>query len=137
MSSAQPEAIALAYHRAFERKDRAEVRRLLADEGAFIGPLRSFTRADAFMEAADLFMRLTRKFETKKVLVDGGDVCIFWDYTTIVPSIPVTPIAEWFKIEDGRIKSIQLHFNAAPFVAAMERGEVAAALQSHQDDTGK
>ncbi len=132
MSSATAQALALAYLNAFEKKDKAEVRRLLADEGAFIGPLRSFAGADAFMEAADLFMQLTRKFEIKKVIADGDDVCVFWDYTTIVPSIPVTPVAEWFQIESGKIKYIQLHFNAAPFLAAMERGEVAKALQSRK-----
>jgi len=132
MSAAQPEAVALAYHKAFERNDRAEVRRLLADDGDFIGPLRSFTRADAFMAAADMFMQLTERFDTKRVFVHGDEVCILWDYTTIVPSIPVTPIAEWFKIESGKIKYLQLHFNAAPFVAAMERGEVAKALESRK-----
>jgi len=126
-------AIALAYLAAFERGDRTEVRKLLADQGAFIGPLQSFTVAERFMEAADIFMRLTRKFEIKKVLVDGDDICVFWDYTTIVPSIPVIPIAEWFRIESGKIKFLQLHFNPAPLVAAMERGEVAAALQSRKE----
>jgi len=130
MSTMQPQAIALAYQQAFERKDRAAVRKLLADDGDFIGPLTSFKQADKFLEAADLFMKLTKKFAVKKVLADGEDVCIFWDYTTIVPSIPVTPVAEWFKIEAGKIKYLQLHFNAAPFVAAMERGEVAKALES-------
>jgi hypothetical protein len=132
MSSATAQAVALAYLDAFERKDKAEVRRLLADEGAFIGPLNSFTRADAFMEAADLFMQLTKKFEIKKAIADGDDVCVFWDYTTIVPSIPVIPIAEWFKIESGKIKFLQIHFHAAPLMAAMERGEVAKALQSRK-----
>jgi len=133
MSSLSPQAVALAYLKAFERKDRAEVRRLLADEGAFIGPLNSFTRADAFMEGADVFMQLTKKFDVKKVIADGEDVCVFWDYTTVVPSIPVTPIAEWFKIEAGKVKYAQLHFNAAPFLAAMERGDVAKALQSRRE----
>jgi hypothetical protein len=132
MGSTQSEAIALAYLRAFERNDKAEVRKLLADEGAFIGPLQSFTQADPFMAEADIFMQLTKKFEIKKVIADGDDVCVFWDYTTIVPSIPVIPIAEWFKIEAGKIRYIQLHFNPAPIVAAKERGDIAKALQSRK-----
>jgi hypothetical protein len=132
MDPTKPQAVALAYLQAFEKKDRAAVRRLLADDGSFIGPLRSFTNADAFMEAADMFMQLTKKFDIKKVITDGGDVCVFWDYTTIVPSIPVTPVAEWYKIESGKIRYLQLHFNAAPFLAAMERGEVAKALEARK-----
>jgi len=132
MGSTQSQAVALAYLEAFEKGDKIAVRKLLADDGAFIGPLRSFTNADAFMEAADLFMQLTKKFDIKKVIADGDDVCVFWDYTTIVPSIPVTPVAEWYKIEAGKIKYLQLHFNAAPFLAAMERGEVAKALEARK-----
>jgi hypothetical protein len=128
MSTDRPETIALAYLKAFERKDRAAVRALLADQGAFIGPLNSFTAAEPFMDAADVFMQLARKFEIKKVLADGEDVCVFWDYATIVPSLPVIPIAEWFKVVDGRIKFLHLHFHAAPVVAAMERGDIAKAL---------
>jgi hypothetical protein len=130
MNSAQSQALALAYLKASERNDDVEARKMLVDDGDFIGPLKSFTQADAFIKEAKLFMRLTKKIDIKKVLADGDEVCVFLDYTTHVPSIPVTPIAEWFKIESGKIKFIQLHFNAAPFVAAMERGEVAKALQS-------
>jgi len=132
MSAPTPQAVALAYLAAFERKDRAEVRKLLADEGAFIGPLKSFRQVDPFMQEADLFMQLTRRFTIKKTIADGDDVCVLWDYETIVPSIPVIPIAEWFKVEAGKIKYIQLHFNPAPIVAAMERGDVAKALQSQK-----
>jgi hypothetical protein len=130
MNSAQSQALALAYLKASERNDDVEARKMLADDGDFIGPLKSFTLADAFIKEAKLFMRLTKKIDIKKVIADGDDVCVFWDYTTHVPSIPVTPIAEWFKIESGKIKFIQRHFNAIPFVAAMERGDVAKALQS-------
>jgi len=130
VSAANASAVAVAYLRAVERKDKAEVRMLLADDGDFIGPLQSFTQADEFMKAADIFMQLTKSYEIKKVLADGDDVCVFWNYTTIVPSVPVIQIAEWFKIERGKIKYLHLHFNPAPFVAAMERGDVARVLQS-------
>jgi len=80
------------------------------------------------MSAADVFMQLTKKVDIKKVLVDGDDVCIFWDYTTIVPSIPIIPIAAWLTIGADKIKYFHLHFNPAAFVAAAERGEVAKAL---------
>ncbi len=129
MSAVKPEAIAVSYLMAVERKDRAAARELLSDDGAFVGPLQSFTEADAFMKAADVFMHLTKKYEIKKVLSDGNDVCVFWDYTTIVPSIPIIPIAQWFKIENGRIRYLHLHFNPTSIVAAMESGEIAKVLR--------
>jgi hypothetical protein len=101
---------------------------MLADNGDFIGPLSSFTDADAFMQAADIFTQLVKKVEIKQVLGDGDDVCVLWDYTTIVPTIPTIPIAAWLKLDAGKIKYFHLHFNPAAFVAAVERGDVARSL---------
>jgi len=123
-----PQARAVSYFEALQTKDRAAIRAMLVDDGTFIGPLQSFTDADAFMNEADVFMRLTKKVNIKKVLADGADVCIFWDYVTIVPSIPVIPVAAWLTIEAGKIKYFHLHFNPAAIVAAKERGEIAKAL---------
>lgn len=130
MSSTQPQAIALAYLTASANNDDVGARKLLADDGAFIGPLRSFTAADAFIKEAKLFMQLTKKIEIKKVIAEGNEVCVFWDYTTHVASIPAIPIAEWFKFESGKIKFMHLHFNPMAFVAAMERGDVAWAIEA-------
>ena len=127
----QPQVCALTYFTALENKDRAAIRNLLAGNGRFIGPLSSFTNADEFMKAADIFTQLVKKVDIKRVIADGGDVCVFWDYTTIVPTIPVIPIAAWFKIQEGKIKYVHLYFNPAAFVAALQRGEVAQALQAH------
>ena len=124
------QSCAVAYFTALGNKDRAAIRKLLVDDGDFIGPLSSFTDADTFMKAADIFTQLVKKVDVKKVLVDGADVCVFWDYTTIVTSIPVIPVAAWIKIEREKIRYFHLHFNPAAFVAAMERGDVAKALET-------
>ena len=129
MSSANSELV-LAYTVAFERKDRAAVRRMLADKGTFKGPLQTFHDADTFLDEAELFMRLAKKFEIKKVVADGDDVAVFLDYVTIVPSLPPTEIAEWFKVGGGKIQSIHLHFDPRALIAAKERGDFARALQS-------
>jgi hypothetical protein len=71
---------------------------------------------------------LCKRADIKRVLADGDDVCIFWDYTTIIPSVPVIPVAAWLTIEAGKIKYFHLHFNPAAIVAAKERGEIAKAL---------
>jgi uncharacterized protein YndB with AHSA1/START domain len=123
-----PPARAVSYFEALQRKDRAAIRAMLVDDGSFVGPLQSFTDADAFMNEAEVFMQLTKKVDIKKVLADGDDVCIFWDYTTIVPSIPAIPVAAWLTIEADKIKCFHLHFNPAAIVAAKERGEIAKAL---------
>src|SRR5262249_13568809 len=123
-----PQVRAVSYFEALQRKDRAAIRAMLMDDGSFIGPLQSFADADAFMDAADVFMQLTKRVDIKKVFADGDDVCIVWDYTTIVPSIPVIPVAAWLTIEADKIRYFHLHFDPAAIVAAKQRGEIAKAL---------
>jgi hypothetical protein len=128
MTTENSKTIVLAYHDAFYKNDKAVVRQLLADNGNFIGPLNSFTNADAFLESAAIFMKLSKSTEIKKIFMDGEDVCILYDSTTIVPSIPTFPVASWFKIESGKIKFFQVHFDPSPFVKAKENGDIAKAL---------
>jgi len=130
MGSEEAKAVVMAYHEAFHRGERQAVRELLADQGAFMGPLNSFSSADAFLDGAEVFMKLSKKADIKKIIAEGNEVCVFYDYTTLVPSIPVLPLASWFKIDSGKIYFFHTHFNPMPFIAAKERGDVAKALQA-------
>ncbi len=130
MTTNNSKTLVLTYHDAFYRNDRAAVRKLLADNGTFIGPLNSFSNADHFLDAAAVFMQLSEKTEIKKVFVDGDEVCVLYDSKTIVPSIPILPIASWFKIESEKIKFFHVHFDPTPFVKAKENGDIAKALQA-------
>ncbi|HWY97641.1 MAG TPA: nuclear transport factor 2 family protein [Bacteroidia bacterium] len=130
MTTNDPKNIVLSYHDAFYKNDRTAVRKLLADNGTFTGPLNSFTDADKFLDSAAIFMQLAKQTEIKKVFVDGNDVCVIYDSTTIIPSIPVLPIASWFKIESGKINFFHVHFDPGPFVKAKESGDIAKAMQS-------
>jgi hypothetical protein len=130
MATTNSKTIVLAYHDAFYKNDRATVRKLLADDGTFIGPLNSFTNPETFLDAAAIFMQLSAKTQIKKVFVDGDEACVLYDSTTIVPSIPVFPVASWFKMESGKIKFFHVHFDPTPFVKAKENGDISKALQS-------
>jgi len=58
---ATPQVRAISYFEALQGKDGEAIRQMLADDGDFIGPLQSFNGADAFMKAADVFMKLVKK----------------------------------------------------------------------------
>ncbi|SRR6266852_881296 len=122
-------AVALDYMKAFEAKDREKASSYLHSEGLYKGRLQSFQKADAFVKEMSNFMYIARTVRVKKVLADDTDVCVLWDYETIIPSIPITPIAQWFKIENGKIRELHVHFNPVPFIAAMEKGEIQEALR--------
>ena len=117
------EAIVRQYHEAFHRGDRAAVRALLADRGDFIGPLSSFTDPEIFLDAASVFWRIHRSTQIKAVITGAGgagnDVCVVYDYTTTVPSIPTLPLAAWFKVEGEKIRFFHIHFDPTAVVRAL------------------
>jgi len=125
--------IILAYHRAFYSNKRGAVRKLLADKGSFNGPLNSFTNPDLFLDSAAIFMKLTLKTVVKKIFVDDNQACILYDSAYSVPSIPVLPIASWFKVESGKINFFRVHFDPSKFLIAEENGDIAKALAAHEN----
>jgi hypothetical protein len=110
-SMATPKETVLAYHDAFYRSDLATVRALLADEGAFIGPLSRFTDPDVFLKHAAVFPKMTKKTEIKQVIAEGDDVCVLYDATMHDPAIPTHPLAAWFKVRGGKIGLFHIHFD--------------------------
>jgi hypothetical protein len=130
MSTQAAKSLALAYHDAFYRKDRAAVRALLADDGRFIGPLSAFDDPDKFLDAASVFMQIATTPNVKSVVAEGHDVCIVYDYVSTLPSIPAVPSVAWFMTVGDKIKLFHVHFDPAPFVQAMASGEIAKALAS-------
>ena len=128
--TADARSVALAYQAAFAGKDLPKAISHLHGIGLFRGPLNSFDAAEAFAKEMSVFMDILKDVRIKKVLANDTDVCILWDYETIVPSIPVTEIAQWFQIEDGKIREMRVIFNPVPFIAAKEQGHLAAALKS-------
>lgn len=126
----EPKDVALRYLKAFETKDLDKARSHLHGDGHFSGPTSSFQSADTFVPEMSKFMHIAKSVQIVKAISEGPDVCVLWDYGTTVPSIPVTRISNWFRVEDGKIREMHLYFNAAPFLSAMEKGEFAQALAS-------
>lgn len=54
--------------------------------------------------------------DVKKIFVDGSDVCAIYSRKSSDPKIGDVVFTEWFKIEEGRINSIQSTYNALNFV---------------------
>ena len=56
----------------------------------------------------------------KKTFVDEKDVCVLYDLVTNTPTGTI-PCAEWIHADQGKIKSIQVFFDARPFAAMFAR----------------
>lgn len=115
---ASPKDVVEQYVSAFGRKDVKKMRSFISGINfLFKGPLEAFTTADDFSAALKRLSPIIQSVYIKKVIADGNDVCVFYDFVTTVPSIGTTRIAELFRVVGDKITSINLYFDPRPYVA--------------------
>jgi len=102
--------VAASYFDAWKRNDFATMRSLLDDDVTFAGPLAQLEGAEAYMEGIEGMSRVTSEIVVQKVFVDGPDVLTWYElHTTVAPPVPV---ANWLHVEDGKITSLRVAFDA-------------------------
>ncbi|HTV82959.1 MAG TPA: nuclear transport factor 2 family protein [Acidobacteriaceae bacterium] len=103
----------LSYIRALEAGDYAAARRYLADNVRVKGPSgEAFRSPDEFLKMME---QQRGKYDIKKVFVDGGDVCLLYDFIT--PKVTAFSCS-WYRVRGGKIRSIQTVFDPRAFAAA-------------------
>jgi len=110
--------VAEDFFAAWTGKDFNRARMLLHDDLSFQGPIDTFDDADAYMRAIQGLSQIVTGAEKRKVFVDGDAVCVIYDLKTA--PVPSAPTAEWYRVRDGRIASIQVFFDARPFAPLFE-----------------
>jgi hypothetical protein len=85
------------------------------------GPIDRFSDADSYLASLRQLSGIVTGAEKRKVFVDGDDVCVIYDLKTA--PVPSAPTAEWYRVRDGRIASIQVFFDARPFAPLFEGRE--------------
>jgi ketosteroid isomerase-like protein len=100
------------YHEAWARKDFERARSFLHDDLSFKGPIDTFERADDYLAALERLAPMVTGVDVKRVLAEGDDVVVIFDLLT--PKGPA-PVAEWYRVRDGKIGAVQVYFDARPF----------------------
>lgn len=103
----------MAYIKAMDERDYVTARKYLADNVHVKGPGgEAFRSPDEFLKMME---QQRGKYDIKKVFVDGGDVCLLYDFVTA----KITAFfCSWYQVEDGKIRSIQTIFDPRAFAAA-------------------
>ena len=97
-----------------ERRDFQSARSYISDNISYVSPLNSFDRAEPYLKYNE-HLKLP-KFDTKKVFVDGQDVCLLYEMNVGTPPVPLF-VCAWFHVnDDGKISSLRLAFDPRPFV---------------------
>ena len=109
----QPRELVDAYIVALSAREYDQARRYLADAGfEYTSPVASFDDADDFMEYTMLMGGIVHSIGIRKVFVDGADVCHFLVFTTQIAEREQTSVAQWSRVERGRIRRIEVLFDA-------------------------
>ena len=102
--------VATAYFDAWKVNDFDTMRSLVDDDITFVGPLAQLEGAQDYMEGIKGMSRITSEIVIRKTFVDGPDVLTWYDLHTRVAS-PVA-VANWLHIEEGKITSLRVAFDA-------------------------
>src|SRR5579871_6262815 len=104
------------YMQAIGRGDTASARKCMHSDFWFKGPIDTFRAPEPYLEALAKLHKIVKRVEMKKVFVDRPDVCALYDLVTNTPA-GTAFVAEWYRVKEDRIASIQVVFDARPFAA--------------------
>lgn len=110
-----PRALAATYFNAWKARDFDLLRSILADDATFRGPLGSADDADTCIQGLKGMAQIITDIIIHKTLADGADVLTWFDLHTSVA--PPCPTANWSQTENGKIKTIQVTFDARALAA--------------------
>jgi ketosteroid isomerase-like protein len=110
--------VAEEFFDAWTRKDFDQARSLLHDDMSFEGPIDSFSDAESYIASLRQLGGIVTGVEKRKVFVDAGDVCVIYDLKTA--PVPSSRTCDWYRVRDGKIKSVSVVFDARPFAAMFE-----------------
>jgi ketosteroid isomerase-like protein len=111
-----PAAAAATYFDAWQARDFARLRSVLADDVDFAGPLARVRGAEDCLRGLQGMAQIMTGLEVRKVFRDGSDVLTWFDLSTSVAG--TVPVANWMHLEDGKITRIRVAFDARGIAAA-------------------
>jgi hypothetical protein len=104
------------YFEAWQARDFARLRSILADEATFDGPLGHASNAEECIAGLRRMSQLMTGIVVRKTFVDGPDVLTWFDLHTAQTG-PM-PTVNWRHVENGKITSIRVTFDPRPLTAS-------------------
>lgn len=92
----------------------ADALQFMAEGFAFQSPMMRFEDRNEYLESHRSFQRLVRETRVLSELYGVDEATLFYDLDTLTPA-GVQRTAEHLRVRDGRVASIYLLFDAAPW----------------------
>jgi hypothetical protein len=110
--------VVLAYFEAWKARDFDKMRSLLDDDLDFVGPLDQFSNADDYHKAIEGLSQAMTDIVVQKTFVDGPNVLTWYDLHTSLA--PPAPVADWSRVQNGKISMVRVVFDPRKFTAALQ-----------------
>jgi hypothetical protein len=111
-----PLSVVTDYLSALHTFDYDRARSCLADDGfEFISPTHRFLSADDFIAHISLAGGIIQSSQTRKVFVDGTDLCHILTYRIQISEKQDVAAALWTRVLAGRIVRIEAIFDASVY----------------------
>ena len=105
----------IKYFEHWSKKEYQASAHYLDDNLSFKGPIDTFNNSKDYLQAINRLASIVVEVRRKKTFLYGKDACFVYDLvTTVAGSVPC---AEWIHSDNGKVKSIQVFFDARPFAA--------------------
>lgn len=102
--------VVVSFLDAMNREDYQTARSYVNDDMLFIGVLGSRDGADAYFKDME---KMRFHYDIKKVFHDEQDVCVLYDIDMSGKKIFT---CGWYKVENGKIRSIKVLFDPRPLL---------------------
>ena len=86
---------------------------------SFRGSIDTFDNADALLNAIKGLAQIVTGAERRGLIAEGDQVAVMYDLHT--RPVPTAPVTEWYRVENGKIASLEAFFDARPFAAMFEQ----------------
>ena len=115
--AAGPALLVETYLKAFEQGDFERVRSCLADSFTYTGPTARFSNPESFLENVWHVGQILHRVEIRKTFVEDNDVCTIMNFHVHLDERRAVPVVQWSKVEDDKIVSIEVFFDASDYTA--------------------
>jgi hypothetical protein len=105
--------------------DRERLRALLAADLDFESPVGGRSGAESFLEGVGRFATTLKELRMLSTHIAESEAAVLYDCTLTAPT-PLLRLAEFFRVEHGKITSIRLVFDATEYRRPAEPRGVAA-----------
>jgi ketosteroid isomerase-like protein len=101
-------------------REKGDWKTFLADEIVFTSfgtPSKQLMGRDAYVESTKRFYSMIDGLEIRDMLVEGNKACVLTKYDLQPPGRPTfeSNVAEICEVRDGKITSLRIYFDSAPF----------------------